>query len=95
MIEVAFESMGGIARVKIAGKEITCRGSFDNYQREYPIDQLINLAVNKNQEKLQKDLDDHYEMMDSLSDEEDVYNYIVGEFRNQGFRIIGEVRDDA
>ena len=95
MIEVAFESMGGIARVKIAGKEITCKGSFDNYQREYPIEQLISLAVNKNQEKLQKDLDDHYEMMDGLSNEEDVYSYIVAEFRNQGFRIIGEVRDDA
>ena len=94
MIEVAFESMGGIARVKIAGKEITCKGSFDNYQREYPIEQLINLAVNKNQEKLQKDLEDHYEMMDSLSKEEDVYDYIVGECRNQGFQIIGEVRDD-
>ena len=94
MIELAFESMWGIARVNIAGKEKTCRGSFDNYQREYPIEQLINLAVNKNQEKLQKDLDDHYKMMDSLSDEEDVYDYIVGEFRNQGFQIIGEVRDD-
>jgi hypothetical protein len=33
-------------------------------------------------------------MMDSLSNEEDVYDYIVDEFRNQGFRIIGEVRDD-
>tara|TARA_R110002110_G_scaffold139998_2_gene326922 strand:+ start:237 stop:524 length:288 start_codon:yes stop_codon:yes gene_type:complete len=95
MIEVAFESMGGIARVKIAGKEITCKGSFDNYQREYPIEQLISLAVNKNQEKLQKDLDDHYKMMDSLSEEEDVYEYIVSEFKHQGFQIIGEVRNDG
>lgn len=95
MIEVAFESMGGITRVKITGKEVTCKGSFDNYQREYPIEQLISLAVNKNQEKLQKDLDDHYEMMDSLSKEEDVYDYIVNEFKNQGFQIIGEVRNDG
>jgi len=95
MIEVAFESMGGIARVKIAGKEITCKGSFDNYRREYPIEQLISLAVNKNQEKLQKDLDDHHKMMDSLSEEEDVYEYIVSEFKHQGFKIIGEVRNDG
>jgi len=34
-------------------------------------------------------------MMDSLSEEEDVYEYIVSEFKHQGFKIIGEVRNDG
>jgi len=95
MIKIAFESMGGLVRVKIIDKEVTCKGSFDNFQREYPLHQLISFAIAKDKERLQVDLDKHYEIMEDLRNEEEVYDYIVSEFQKQGFRIIREARKDV
>jgi len=94
MIVVALGAGQGMLRIKIDGREVTCRGNFDNFQREHSLDTLIKLSASKDKEKLQKDLDEHYEAIEKCKDEEDIFDYIVEEFRKEGFRIIHQVRQE-
>ena len=94
MIEVALETQGGVVKMIIRDKEVLCSGSFDNFAQYYPLENLLSFSSNKDKEKLQADLDRHFDMMDSLEEEEEVYEYVVSEFKKQGFKIIGEVRGD-
>jgi len=55
---------------------------------------LLSFSSKKNKENLQADLDRHFDIMDNLDGEEEVYEYVVSEFKKQGFKIIGEVRGD-
>ena len=94
MIEVALETQGGVVKIIIRDKEVLCSGSFDNFAQYYPLENLLSFSNSKNKEKLQADLDRHFDMMDSLQNEDQVYDYVTSEFQKQGFRIIGEVRTD-
>jgi|TARA_R100000789_G_scaffold41700_1_gene43260 hypothetical protein len=94
MIEVALETHGGVVKIKIRDKEVLCSGSFDNFAQYYPLENLLSFSSNKDKEKLQADLDRHFDMMDSFEEEEEVYDYVISEFQKQGFKIIGEVRTD-
>ncbi|MBP93291.1 MAG: hypothetical protein CMC55_04135 [Flavobacteriaceae bacterium] len=94
MIVVALSAGQGVLRIKIDGREVTCRGNFDNFQREHSLNSLIKLSTSKDKEKLQNDLDKHYEAMEKCKDEEDIFDYIVKEFRKKGFRIIHQVRQE-
>jgi len=94
MIEIALETHGGVVKIKIRDKEVLCSGSFDNFAQYYPLENLLSFSNSKNKEKLQADLDRHFDMMDSLQNEDQVYDYVTSEFQKQGFRIIGEVRTD-
>ena len=94
MIEIALETHGGVVKIKIRDKEVLCSGSFDNFAQYYPLENLLSFSSNKDKENLQADLDRHFDIMDNLDGEEEVYEYVVSEFKKQGFKIIGEVRGD-
>ncbi|MAH50344.1 hypothetical protein CMI37_31270 [Candidatus Pacearchaeota archaeon] len=92
MIIVIFEIMGNAIRVTIKGKEVSCSGSADNFEKNYPLDYLIKNSHNKDSANYLKDLENHYAAMEKMDGEEDIYDYITLEFQKQGFRIIGEQR---
>jgi len=92
MIDVALSAMSGVIQIRIDGKDVTCKGSLDNFTREYPLDDLILVGAKSNRLKGREDREKHFNMMDSLEDEEDIYDYVISEFTKQGFRIIGERR---
>jgi|TARA_R100001086_G_scaffold197422_1_gene113967 hypothetical protein len=92
MIHVALTLMGGVVQVQIDGKDVTCKGSIDNFTREYPLEDLILVGARNNRLKGREDREKHFNMMESLEHEEDVYDYVISEFTKQGFHIIGEKR---
>ena len=92
MIHIALSAMSGVIQIKIDGKDVTCKGSIDNFTREYLLEDLILVGARNNRLKGREDMEKHFKMMESLEHEEDVYDYVISEFTKQGFHIIGERR---
>jgi len=92
MIHIALSAMSGVIQIKIDGKDVTCKGSIDNFAKEYPLDDLILVGARYNRLKGREDREKHFKIMESLEHEEDVYDYVISEFTKQGFHIIGEKR---
>ena len=92
MIHIALSAMSGVIQIQINGKDVTCKGSIDNFKREYLLEDLILVGARNNRLKGREDMEKHFKMMESLEHEEDVYDYVISEFTKQGFHIIGEKR---
>jgi hypothetical protein len=92
MIIIEFSMMSNVVIVTIKGKEVYCSGSADSFGTDYPLDDLIKSSHKKDSISYQNDLENHYAAMEKMDSEEDIYDYIIREFQEQGFTIMREQR---